>query len=282
MIRILCLLLAFAQIVFAQEVILSEENRYWKFHNWAAVGYRYDRQHFNEFNGNTHSLNSRLSIHGRSSPFLTIGNHTEYKNVLLILRGSYGWLGSGQVGYDLPGNYGSTPLAFQKFDDDAGYSAEGKGSLSYIFTPTAEGSNFTFSFIPGIGYAYFHLADYPSGTNTYSIPSGAANLSAGTTGFANSTFNHSMQQDWFGPFFEGRLLFRFFQNSQIEFFYQYHLPDDREQRNEYLPFQPFYEPGSGAIGELSHCGPRERSTITARRFRCPLSRPQVIDVRHPF
>lgn len=229
----------------AQEILLTEESRYWKFHNFAGVGYRYDRQSFQEFVGNASAQNSNLSIHGRSSPFLILGNHTEFKDVLLIVRGAYGWLGYGQIDYALPGNYGGGPLSFSQFKDGSGYSAEGQASLSYIFSLNNQ-TNFSFALIPGVGYHYFHLMDYPSGIQTSPIPLNSASL--GTNGYAQANFIRPLQQDWFGPFFEGRLLFRFEQKVQVEVFYQYHLPDMRlvncNQISTYL-FNP-----SGTVTEI--------------------------------
>src|SRR5579872_1846471 len=170
--------------------VSPEATRYWKFHNWAAVGYRYDRQTFNEFSATASSvLNSQINIHARSTAFLMIGNHAEFKKFLLIVRGTYGWLAYGRVDYNLPGNYGSEPLYFNQYHDGSGYSAEGQGSLSYLFNLFG-GTNakFVFDLIPGIGYRYFHLMDYPMGVNTYNIPVGTSPLSAGTTGYARASF----------------------------------------------------------------------------------------------
>jgi hypothetical protein len=195
--------------VHAEEETLAKA--YWKFHNSAYLGYRRDRQQFNSFGSGP--LNTRLAFKDRNSMILTASSHAEFKSVVGYLRATYGWLIDGETTWRVPGNV--PPLSFGPFDLGAGYEVDVRAALGWRFK-LVEKKDFNFSFIPGGGYRYAHMMNYPEGVQRISL--------SGTTNFASSQFPKPNQQDWFGPYVDGKLEFLCWNFWEWDFFGQYHWP----------------------------------------------------------
>ncbi|HSX26727.1 MAG TPA: hypothetical protein VLE89_06950 [Chlamydiales bacterium] len=195
---------------------------YWAFHKWAALGYRYDRQQFDEFvHGLPNTMKSQTTIHGRSTLTLKVGSHTQYKSAILGIHGGYGWLIDGNWDYSNKGNGVNEPFSLNNFLLGAGYTADVQGSLGWEFK-VFKSPSFKFSFIPGAGYRYAHIMNWAENEKSFPIPTPPAFLSAGTSGEIRTSFPKPNQQDWFGPIVDARIRFRFWDIGQWDLYYQYH------------------------------------------------------------
>jgi len=184
---------------------------YWKTHSWASLGYRHDRQRFDEF-GSHHILNSRTSLKNRNTVNLTMGWHTTIKDFILGIHGGYGWLINGNFKYLQTGNNPNEPLFHRQYDLGAGYNANVQGSIGWECKIVKCG-NIKFSVIPAGGYRYFHFMNFPSEMKRFNIPD--------THSFALGSYPKVNEQDWYGPYLEARIRFKFWKNAQWDLYYQY-------------------------------------------------------------
>ncbi|MES2272771.1 MAG: hypothetical protein V4487_01065 [Chlamydiota bacterium] len=187
--------------------------KYWKFHKMAAIGYRRDRQSFVE-------SQSRLDIKNRNSMMLMVTSHIEWRWLILRTRGSYGWLINGNADFNFPINPLNEPLSFKGYDLGAGYTADAQGTLGFTWK-LYDAPSFGFSFIPGAGYRYSHMMNDLSGEKQSTVQASPS--------FARVRFPRPNQQDWFGPFVEGRIEFRFAEKAMWDLYYQYHFLDLRSK-----------------------------------------------------
>lgn len=194
---------------------------FWEHHHNASIGYRRDRQLFEE-------PFSKTEISGRNSLQLILGSHIEFHEIVFHLRGSYGWLINGDLGYSAASNIFSEPLSFPTFDLGAGYSADALGAIGFrikLYT----GPVFRLSLVPSGGYRYGHMMNFAKGEKRYTVPNPPNLLSPGTSGFALNTNPIPNQQDWFGPYAEGRLELHFWQNLEWNLFFSYLWPSFRSK-----------------------------------------------------
>ncbi len=219
-----------------------ETKNYWKFHHLASVGYRRDRQAFQE-------PQSKQSITDRNALELLLGSHVEYKHFVLYLQGGYGWLLNGHFNAAALGNGFGEPLSFGRYDLGAGYNADCSAALGLQFK-LIDSSNFFFALIPFGGYKYSHLMNFVQGESRYTIPSPPVLLTPGTSGFALGRFPEPNQQDWFGPFAEARLKFLFWKNVEWLLFYQYHRPSMRSKFQEEVDLYLFNPADTAVAIEL--------------------------------
>lgn len=220
------------------EVPEVESKLFWKYHHLAAVGYRRDRQQFQD-------SNSRIRIFDRNTMELILRSHLEIGHFVGYVQGSYGWLMSGHYDYSATGDQFSEPLSFGKFDLGAGYTADAMGALGIHFK-LIKGPNLEISFMPFGGYKYSHLMNFPEGEDRFEIPSPPVLLGLGTSGFALGRFPSPNQQDWFGPYAEGQLRLLFWQQLEWTLFYQYHRPALRSKLKEEIDLYLF-DPSTNAI-----------------------------------
>lgn len=186
-----------------QQISTLQAENYWKYHHWASVGYRRDRQ---KFQANT----TQSTYTDRNTMQLILGSHAEWYKVVLHFVGSYGWLVNGNFGFQDPPVSG-------KYDLGAGYTADVAAELG-LRIPIYNHPSFSFAFIPSGGYKYSHLMNFAESKDpTY--------------------FPKPNQQDWFGPLIEGRLDLLFSKVCEWALFYQYHWVTMRskstEQQNQY-------------------------------------------------
>jgi hypothetical protein len=127
------------------------------------------------------------------------------------MRGTFGWLINGSCDYALF----PERLHFKKFQLGSGYSAEASGALGIRWVLYSS-SPFQFSLIPWIGYRYSHLMSFAKGEKKEVIP--------GTSDFVLCRLPSPNQQDWLGPYAEGRMEFRVGHNVEWSLYYQYHRP----------------------------------------------------------
>jgi hypothetical protein len=179
------------------EVKKAEAEGYWKAHHSACIGYRRDRQKFNQTTSTSEYTN-------RNSLQLLIGSHLEWHRCVFNIRGSYGWLVNGNFHYRGERSYPSYSLG-------AGYAADVAAEVGYRLKWINEEA-FGFSVIPLVGYNYSHLMNFTKGEKR-----------------PNTFFPNPNQQDWFGPFLEGRMEFRFWESSEWSFFYRYYWLDVRSK-----------------------------------------------------
>lgn len=191
--------------------------KYWHYHHWGAVGYRYDRQKFNEF-GSSHQSNSQTRLHGRNSATLKVGTHIEFKNWVLGMHGEYGWMIDGHYDFKRQAS-GSEPFSYQ-FNLGSGYTALLQGQLGYEWK-WVKNKKFGFGVIPAAGYRYSHIMNWPKEEKQFGFPTPPLFNPVGSTGFALGEYPKPSQQDWFGPFLEGRVRFYFWEKGQCDFYYQY-------------------------------------------------------------
>lgn len=214
-----------------KEVEAVEAKSYWKYHQWASVGYRRDRQKFQE-------TNTIANYTERNTLQLTLGSHLEWQEVVGYFRGSYGWLANGNLNFTAPGSRFSEPLSFDEYDLGAGYTVDVLMAIGYRLK-LYNCPQFGVSLIPAGGYKYSHVMNFPKGENRFIVPNPPALLIPGNTGFALARFPNPNQQDWFGPFAEGRLEFRFWELCEWSLFYQYHWTTVRSTSKEEIDLYLF-------------------------------------------
>jgi len=226
----------------AEKIEAAEAEGFWKFHHWASVGYRRDRQRFEE-------ADTKTAYTDRNTLQLLLGSHLEWHEIVLRLRGSYGWLVNGHFDFSAPGSRFGEPLFFGQYDLGSGYAADAIGTLGFrirfIHCP-----NFGLFLLSSGGYKYSHLMNTPRGEHRFVIPNPPALLAAGTSGFALARFPTPNQQDWFGPMVEGRLEFRFWENCEWTVFYQYHWLTVRSKSKEEVDLYLFNPPTTATAIDL--------------------------------
>ncbi len=184
---------------------------YWTHHHSAYVGYRRDRQEFDAFGPGL--LNTRTQVKDRNAMHLIVGSHIEFKKLVTTVSASYGWLVSGETRFRDPGN--SPPLTFPSFSLGAGYNIDVRAALGWKFALFTR-PNVTFSFIPSVGYNYDHMMNDPQGVKRYTLPD--------THNVSTCYFPKPNQQDWFGPFVEGKFQTIAWNFFSWVLFCQYHWP----------------------------------------------------------
>ncbi len=207
----------------------AEAKSFWKYHHWAAIGYRRDREDFSEGA-------SKTSYTDRNSVELILGSHIEWHRVVAYLRGSYGWLASGNAHLDTYGTRFNQPLSFGQFNLGAGYDADAMAVVGFRLD-LYDRPSFGFSFIPSGGYKYSHMMNFPQGESRTTLLNGTGN-------YAIAHFSRPNQQDWFGPLAEGRIEFRLWEVLEWSFFYQYFWLDVRSKTKEAIDLYLYN--GSGA------------------------------------
>ena len=181
-----------------------ESPREWILSFSKAIGYCTERQHLKENLEN-------VSLENLNSVQLRLNFAISWERVFLKLWGDYNWLCSGHA--DLIGN--TTPfltshMQFPDFRMGAGYSAEIAPAFGCRVKFWTFG-NGSFSFIPLLAYKYAHFNAWPRGQVQ----------SASSEPFTQVSYTRSIQQDWFGPLFEGRIGFAWKDEWHLEVFYQY-------------------------------------------------------------
>jgi hypothetical protein len=141
----------------------------------------------------------------------------------------------GLADFNSPGNYGGPALSFHTFEEGAGYTADVQGALGYRI-PIVSTRPFSMKLTPSVGYKYAHIMNYPKGERGDNFSS---------TGFALARFPDPVQQDWFGPYFEGKIETRFDPHFYVSLFYQYNLPSMRMVTH--IQEDIFESPGAGAL-----------------------------------
>lgn len=220
----------------------AESKLFWKYHHLAAVGYRRDRQKFQEPNSITH-------VTDRNTMELTLRSHLEIGHFAAYLQGNYGWLINGHFDYSANGNPVGEPVSFGKYDLGAGYTADAMAALGLNFK-LIDCPKIVISFIPLGGYKYSHLMNFSEGEDRFGIPSPPVTLAAGTSGFALGRFPNPNQQDWFGPYAEGQLKFLFWGDFEWTLFYQYHRPSMRSKLKEEIDLYLFNPPSTATAIDL--------------------------------
>lgn len=216
---------------------------YWNSHTWGAMGFRNDRQKFDEYSSG-HKLNSRTTFKNRTSATLKAGVHDQFKHVILGIHGGYGWLLNGHSNEKNYSNGLRESSSFH-FDIGAGYFAYVQGSLGYEFKIYRKPS-FGFSFVPGVGYRYSHFMNWSRGDKQSFISNPPVFLPPGTTGLTIGHYPRPNEQDWFGPFIDGRIRFYFWKTGQWDLYFQYHRDDFRSKN--VLELETFaYNPSSVLI-----------------------------------
>lgn len=174
--------------------------REWKMTFSNSLGYRRDRQKLLETADHSVSY-----FHHFDTVFYSASLVCAWERLFLNLAGSYGWLANGDLNFKDPSNNFST------FKMGSGYSAEiasGLGCRIKFWTF----HNGSLSFIPALGYIYSHFNDFPQGLNRSSAP-------AGTSGFTTMEYTRPIQQDWYGPYAEGRIAFSWKDRWRLDFYY---------------------------------------------------------------
>ncbi|PIS02415.1 MAG: hypothetical protein COT85_05305 [Chlamydiae bacterium CG10_big_fil_rev_8_21_14_0_10_42_34] len=241
-----------------QEITTAEAKTYWKYHHSASIGYRRDRQTFSE-------PNTKTTYSGRNSVQLNMDSHIEISHVVVAFRGSYGWLVNGQLNeYALGGSYGE-PLYFEANDLGAGYSADARASMGFRID-LVDLKDFGLSVIPSAGYAYSHLMNYAEGGNRFNVPNPPVQLSSTTSGFALTHFPKPNQQDWFGPFVDTRIIFRFWESCEWSFFYQYHWPTFRSKSSVDVDLYLFSPASTASAIDLFHTNEMYKASFIHRQL----------------
>lgn len=198
---------------------------YWKYHHSASLGYRRDRQKFAD-------PSTKQSVNSRNTMQLILDTHLEAHHMVFKLTGQYGWLLDGQYNYTArgPGNdFPGGTIFHSNFKLGGGYTTDVYGSAGVRINLYSK-PKFTFSFIPSAGYKYSHVKNFAEGTdrNDDLIPFTAP----GFIGFSEGTLPKPNQQDWFGPFLEGRFGFRFLEKVNWDLYYQFHWTALRAKSHE--------------------------------------------------
>ncbi len=191
------------------------EKYYWKTHHSASVGYRRDRQKFSD------PLAKHL-ISSRNTMQLILGSHLEIHKMVFQMRGQYGWMLDGNYNYTAFTDVSpSAPALFSSdFKLGGGYTADVQGTAGMRFKIYSK-PKFAFSFIPSAGYKYSHVKNFTEKEKQFTLQI-IPNASPGTTGFSVGRLPKPNQQDWFGPFVEGRIEFRLWDKLNWDLYYQYH------------------------------------------------------------
>jgi hypothetical protein len=191
----------------------------WECDSYVSFGYRRDRQKFD-------STLMNMDFQDRNSLQLLVGSEIEWRHLIWSMRGSYGWLINGNTNYVFaPSSALLDQYHFGLYDLGAGYNADVRSLLGYRIE-LYDRPSLGISFIPLVGYQYSHMMNYPKGNRQIGLhPLEGVDL----IGYALSLFSSPNQQDWFGPFLEGRVGFRFWQSCEWDLFYQYHWMDVRSK-----------------------------------------------------
>ncbi|OGN64956.1 MAG: hypothetical protein A3E80_06350 [Chlamydiae bacterium RIFCSPHIGHO2_12_FULL_49_9] len=196
--------------------------KFWRFHKWGAIGYRYDRQQFDAFHFTPpNELDSTTKIHGRNTLTITVGSHMEIHSLVIDARGGYGWLIDGALDYDVHGGGIDEPLSFKGYPLGDGYTADVRGVVGWNWK-VVNSDNFVFEIIPGAGYRYSHMMNYPKSSKRFNLPSPPVIFEADESGFVLTRFLAPNQQDWFGPLAEAKVGLRLWGRCEIDLFYQFH------------------------------------------------------------
>ena len=174
--------------------------REWTITSSTGLGYYNDRQHLSE-NIETISLKNLSSVQ------LSLSMEIAWERLFLKLWGDYSWLAGGHT--KLPGRgtpFPTTSMEFPSAHLGSGYSADIAPAIGcrVKFWTFGKGN---LSFIPLLAYKYAHFNVWPRGQVQNSL--------------TTLEYTRGIQQDWFGPLFEGRIGFAWDQKWHLDFFYQY-------------------------------------------------------------
>jgi hypothetical protein len=103
--------------------------------------------------------------------------------------------------------------------------------------------NVQISLIPSGGYSYSHLMNDARGQNRFS-------LTPSSSGFAIAHFPNPNQQDWFGPYIDGRVEVLFWQACGWSVFYQYYWPTVRSKVAQDIDLYLFNPPLTATAVDL--------------------------------
>lgn len=220
-----------AMPLFAQEPpedpFPKAETQNWTFHKHFGVGYRYDDQKFQQ-----HSPQESIHIAPRHTVQLLSAAVLRWRQIYLMSQMSYGWLVDG----NLLLNPATGPLP--KYDLGAGYTADAQAQAGIRFSLVHQPA-VGFYFIPSGGYKYSHLMDDPNG---------AQKNNPTPSTLVIGRFTHPNQQDWFGPYLDLRLKFRWKDVFEGDLYYQYMKPS---LRYVYQTELEEYRFSSGALSQLN-------------------------------
>lgn len=202
------------------------EKFYWEYHHSASLGLRRDRQKFAD-------SATKQMIENRNTLQLILGTHLEVHHMVFQMRGQYGWLVRGENEYLSRGGpkYPGGVLFHSNFKLGGGYTADLQGAAG-VRIELYSNPKFDFSFLPSAGYKYSHVKNFSEGLDRNS--SLILLNSPGFIGFSQGILPKPNQQDWFGPFLEGRVEFRFWEKLNFNLYYQFHWTALRSKNQELL------------------------------------------------
>ena len=203
--------------------IPPSRQRTWTMTFSEGIGYRRDRQKF------ISAIDRSVSYFHNFNTIQTTARLTfAWERVLIQLGGDYGWLVNGDLNTKaLNGIFHEPAENFPTYKMGSGYSADVQAALGcrIKFWTFNRGS---FSFIPALGYVYSHFNAYPKKQGRSPVPASPLVLPAGTTGYTSQEYSCPIQQDWFGPYAEGRIAFSWKEEWRFDLYYQY-IPIDFRQ-----------------------------------------------------
>jgi hypothetical protein len=235
------------------------EQRTWTMTFSNALGYRRDRQKLN-----TSADQSVSYFHNFNTLYNKASLVFAWDRVLLKLSGDYGWLINGDLNFKALGGAFLEPAEnFPTIKMGSGYCADVDAAIGcrIKFWKFCKGS---LSFIPALGYIYSHFNAYPQQEERSPVPAIPINLPLGTTGYSSITHTRPNQQDWFGPYAEGRIAFSWKEQWRLDFYYQY-IPIDFRQTVDLSIGNFFYNP-AGTLSQADrvrmHLGSKSDTTRT--------------------
>jgi hypothetical protein len=204
--------------------------------NWTmtfsnGIGYRRDRQKF------CTKTNQSVSYFHHFNTILATGNLLfSWDRLLIKLSGDYGWLVNGDLNFKV---VSESQLAkkFPSFQMGSGYSADIDAAIGYCIK-LCKLAKSSLVFIPALGYSYSHFNTYPEKQNRSSVSS-----PPGTSGYSLLEYTRPIQQDWFGPYAEGKIAFSWKDEWRLDFYYRY-IPIDFRQTLEHSISNFFFDPSS--------------------------------------
>ncbi len=221
------------------EWVHSQDQRTWTMTYTYGIGYRRDRQKFRAATDRSVSYFHNFNTIQNAACFTFA-----WERILIRLGGDYGWLINGDLNTKAPGGVFQEPAQnFPTFKMGSGYTADAYTALGcrIKFWTFGRGS---FSFIPALGAIYSHFNAYPRQQNRSPVPASPLVQPAGTSGYTSLEYTRPIQQDWFGPYAEGRIAFSWKKEWRIDLYYQYIPVDFRQTMTQSAGNMFFNPPGS--------------------------------------
>ncbi len=208
------------------------EERSWTMTNSFGAGYRRDRQRLIE-------PTYIAYLDNFNSAYMKYQMEFNWERLLLKLSADYGWLINGDLSFKgLLAPFQSPQQNFGTFQMASGYTVDVQPAIgARIKFWKFDCNRSSLSFIPALGYTYTHFNAAPRGRKT-STP-------AGLTGFTALEFTRPIQQDWYGPYAEGRIAFAWKERIRFDVFYQYTHLNFRQTFSQSV--SNYYLAGPGAI-----------------------------------